>query len=132
MTGARMMRLGPVLTRQRGLGRRWVLSACVAVAAALPACTLFERPPAADSPEAAARTAYLLCDGCHGPRDIRMDTMSPKIIGQKQGYLAAKLRDYRSGERSHPWMDGVARELTDQDVAQLAAHYAARPRSRAK
>jgi len=130
MTGIWMMRLLPLL--QLGFASTRVLSGCLAVTAALPACTLFERPPAADNPEAAARTAYLLCDGCHGPRDIRMDTMSPKIIGQKQGYLAAKLRDYRSGERSHPWMDGVARDLTDQDAAQLAAHYAARPRPRAK
>ncbi|MBM4201399.1 MAG: hypothetical protein FJ189_08955, partial [Gammaproteobacteria bacterium] len=60
MTGAWMMRLLPV--PQRGIARTRVLSGCLAVAAALPACTLFERPPAADTPEAAARTAYLLCD----------------------------------------------------------------------
>ena len=104
----------------------WLLSGCVAIAAALPACTLFERPPAADTPEAAARTAYLLCDGCHGARDIRVNTMASKLIGQKQGYLAAKLKDYRSGARSHPWMDGVTHDLTDQDIAHLAAYYSSR------
>jgi cytochrome c553 len=95
----------------------------------LQACTLFERPPAAETPEAAANTAYLLCDGCHGPRDIRMDTMSPNIIGQKKGYLATALKAYRSGARNHPWMDGVARDLTDQDIVQLATYYSSRQAS---
>jgi cytochrome c553 len=91
-------------------------------------CSLIERPPAADTPERAARTAYLLCDGCHGPRDIRMDNMPPIIIGQKERYLAAKLRDYRSEKRVHPWMTGVTRDLTDQDIDNLAAYYAKRGR----
>ena len=107
--------------------RMFVASLCLAVTL-IQGCSLIERPPAADTPERAARTAYLLCDGCHGPRDIRMDTMSPKIIGQKERYLAAKLKDYRSEKRIHPWMTGVTRDLTDQDIANLAVYYAKRGR----
>lgn len=103
--------------------RSATLNLCLAVIL-LQSCSLFERKPAADTPEAAARTAYLVCDGCHGPKDIRMYSKSPKIIGQKEGYLAAKLKDYRSGKRNHPWMDGVVRNLTDQDITNLAAYYA--------
>jgi cytochrome c553 len=31
---------------------------------------------------------------------------------------------YRSGERSHPSMLAIAKTLTDQDIADLAAFYA--------
>lgn len=130
LPGSFFHRLGEAFHRAGRLMSR--LIAGTAALSVLQACTLIDRPPAASTPETAARTAYLLCDGCHGPRDIRVDTMSPRIIAQKQGYLAEKLKDYRSGVRTHPWMDGVARDLTDQDIAQLAAYYSARPQPRAQ
>lgn len=102
------------------------ISLGVLVLTAVHGCSLLERKPAADTPEAAERTAYLVCDGCHGPRDIRVNDMSAKIIGQKEKYLAAKLEDYRSGKRIHPWMNGVVRDLTDRDIANLAAYYSKR------
>jgi cytochrome c553 len=49
--------------------------------------------------------------------------MSPKIIGQKKIYLAAKLRDFRDSKRINPYMNGVVAELTDQDIANLSAYY---------
>lgn len=108
--------------------RRKIAPSLCLTMALLQGCSFFERKPAADTPEATARTAYLVCDGCHGPRDIRANYMSANIIGQKQGYLAAKLKDYRSGQRTHPWMNGVTRDLTDQDIANLAAYYSKRGR----
>jgi cytochrome c553 len=113
--------------RRRSMRRNAVPFLCLAVTL-FQGCSLFERKPAADTPERAARTAYLVCDGCHGPRDIRMDTMPPNIIGQKERYLAAKLKDYRAGKRVHPWMNGVTRNLTDQDIANLAAYFSQRGR----
>jgi cytochrome c553 len=50
--------------------------------------------------------------------------MSPKIIGQKKAYLAAKLRDFRELKRVNPYMNGVVAELTNQDIDNLAAYYA--------
>ena len=90
----------------------------------LPGCSIFDKKPAADTPVAAAETAYYSCDGCHGPKHIRVDFMSPKIIGQKQAYLAAKLRDFRDLKRVNPYMNGVVAELSDQDIDHLAAYYA--------
>jgi cytochrome c553 len=33
------------------------------------------------------------------------------------------LNAYKSGERSHPTMRGIAQSLSDQDIADLAAYY---------
>jgi cytochrome c553 len=33
------------------------------------------------------------------------------------------LKEYKSGERSHPSMRGIAGSLSDKDMADLAAYY---------
>ena len=71
-----------------------------------------------------------MCIGCHSipgyqasfPEVYRV----PKIGGQSQQYIEAALKDYRQGNRSHPTMVGVAKGLTDQQIAAVAAYYAAR------
>lgn len=77
----------------------------------------------ADPLAVAEQTAYYTCDGCHGPKNIRVEFMSPKIIGQKKDYLAAKLRDFRDLKRINPYMNGVAAGLSDQEIANLASYY---------
>ncbi|WP_347989724.1 c-type cytochrome [Methylomonas sp. AM2-LC] len=95
------------------------------LAVGLQGCAVFEKTPAADTAAAAERTAYLTCGGCHGPQNIRVAmVMSPNILGQKKGYLAAKLKDFRDNKRIHPYMNGVTSQLTDQDIANLASFYA--------
>ncbi|GAB1718947.1 MAG: hypothetical protein NTAFB09_06780 [Nitrosospira sp.] len=89
----------------------------------LPGCSILEKKPAARTLAEAAQTAYYTCDGCHGPKNIRVEFMSPKIIGQKRAYLAAKLRDFRDMKRINPYMNGVVSRLTDQDIDNLAAYY---------
>jgi cytochrome c553 len=86
-------------------------------------CAVFDNKPTTDTPAATERTAYLTCDGCHGPKNVRVEFMSPKIIGQKKVYLAAKLHDFRDMKRINPYMNGVVSGMTDQDIANLAAYY---------
>ena len=45
------------------------------------------------------------------------------IAGQNEKYIAAALTAYRSGDRKHPTMRGIAGSLSDQDIADLAAYY---------
>lgn len=94
-----------------------IISAISVFVLCLSGCSVFETKPAAE------RTAYLTCGGCHGPKNVRASFMSPNIIGQKKGYLAAKLRDFRDMKRIHPFMNGVVEQLTDQDIVNLAAYY---------
>lgn len=68
-----------------------------------------------------------MCIGCHGipgyqatfPEVYRV----PMISGQGAKYIANALSAYRSGERHHPTMRGIAQSLSDQDIADLAAYY---------
>jgi cytochrome c553 len=69
-----------------------------------------------------------MCIGCHGIPGYK--TAYPEVYhvpmlgGQSQKYLVNALRAYRSGERSHPSMRGIAASLSDKDMDELAAYYA--------
>ncbi len=70
-----------------------------------------------------------ICVGCHAIQDYRADWPQvyrvPKLGGQNAEYIVASLKAYKTGERKHPTMRGIAGSLTDQDMADLAAYYAA-------
>ena len=84
----------------------------------------------AGDPAAGQRKAAM-CIGCHGIPNYRASFPEvhqvPMISGQGARYIAAALNGYRSGERRHPTMRGVAGSLTDQDIADLSAYYASHP-----
>ncbi|MFO1217124.1 MAG: c-type cytochrome [Burkholderiaceae bacterium] len=70
-----------------------------------------------------------MCIGCHGlPRyqaSFPEVYKVPMIAGQNAKYIVAALNGYRSGDRKHPTMRGIAASMTDQDIADVAAYYAA-------
>ena len=70
-----------------------------------------------------------LCAGCHAIPGYRSSVPEiytvPLIGGQSPGYIVAALQAYKKGERKHPTMRSVAGSLSDQDMADLAAYYAA-------
>jgi cytochrome c553 len=66
------------------------------------------------------------CMGCHGPAGNSPNPdMFPKTAGKEEGYLAAQLKAFRSGERSNPMMSPMAGGLTDEEIANLSAFLAA-------
>ena len=69
-----------------------------------------------------------MCQGCHGIVGWRTAFPEvyhvPKIAGQHPAYVVKALQAYKSGERSHPSMKGIAATLSDKDMADLAAYYA--------
>ena len=87
-------------------------------------------PPAAKVVEGQSfDNAIALCIGCHGIPGYKTAFPAvyhvPKIAGQQPGYLFNALKAYKSGERSHPSMRGIAATLTDEDMKKLADHYGA-------
>ena len=78
---------------------------------------------------AAGERKNAMCQGCHGIPGYRTAFPSvynvPKLGGQHAGYVVKALQGYKSGERSHPTMRAIAADLSDQDMADLAAYYAA-------
>jgi len=75
----------------------------------------------------AGRKKAAMCEGCHGIPGYRtaypVVYAVPKLGGQRPEYLVKALQAYRSGERWHPTMRGIAAGLTDEDMADLAAYY---------
>ncbi len=68
------------------------------------------------------------CVDCHGPDgNVPLDSSYPKIGGQYADYLAHALQAYRKGERDHALMTPQAANLSDQDIADLAAYFGSRP-----
>jgi len=76
----------------------------------------------------AAKGKISMCIGCHGIpmyRSVFPEVyLVPLIAGQSPEYLVKALQAYRAGDRSHPSMQGIAKSLTDQDMADVAAYYA--------
>ena len=70
-----------------------------------------------------------MCIGCHGIKGYQASFPEvykvPKISGQGAKYIVSALNEYKKGERKHPSMRAVAMSLSDQDMADLAAHYSA-------
>ena len=77
----------------------------------------------------AGETKAAMCIGCHGIPGYQNSFPEihkvPKISGQSEKYIAAALVAYQKGERKHPSMRGIAGSLSEQDIADLAAFYAA-------
>lgn len=89
-------------------------------------------PPPADGPQLvgnieAGKGKTQTCVACHGPDGNSTVPNWPKIAGQYENYLVKQLREFRLGEkgpRYEPSMYGMVANLSDQDIADLAAYYA--------
>jgi cytochrome c553 len=102
-------------------------AAGLALAALLfgPAQVLAQQPAAGDAK--AAHDKISMCIGCHGVAGYKTAYPEvyhvPKIGGQGAAYIVKALQAYKSGERTHPSMRGIAASLSDKDMADLAAYY---------
>ncbi|MBT8144246.1 MAG: cytochrome c [Gammaproteobacteria bacterium] len=79
-------------------------------------------------PEAGEVKSYT-CRGCHGIanyKNVYPTYRVPKLVGQNAEYLVIALKAYRSGERSHPTMQSQAVPMSDQDMEDIAAFFAAK------
>src|SRR5258706_14454585 len=85
--------------------------------------------PAVVGDPAEAHKKIALCEGCPGIPGYRTAYPDvypvPKLGGQSAVYIANALNAYKSGQRKHPSMRGIAASLSDKDIADLAAYYAA-------
>ena len=96
------------------------------VAIALTLLALAHAAGAADLAAGAAK-AKEVCAACHGMDGNSPQPESPRLGGQYPDFLAKALRDYKSGLRKNPVMQGFAAALTKQDIENLAAYYASQP-----
>ena len=68
------------------------------------------------------------CIDCHGADgNAPIDATYPKLGGQYHDYIAHSLQMYRDGDREHALMSQQAKDLSDQQIADLAAYFGSRP-----
>lgn len=71
------------------------------------------------------------CSGCHGETGDVETPDVPNLAGQEPLYVFKQLQDYKSKSRGSPIMGEAAATLSDRDMADLAAFYAAQKPSTA-
>ena len=76
---------------------------------------------AADS--AAARGRAAQCFVCHGADGLAKVPDAPNLAGQNPAYLVKALKDYRTGKRENEVMSMMAKNLSDEDIALVAAYF---------
>ena len=68
------------------------------------------------------------CFQCHGVRgEGSALAQQPRLAGQVYEYLYSSLRSFAAGTRPNPTMHSVAMTLTDQQMRDVAAYFAALP-----
>lgn len=86
-----------------------------------------ELMPAGDTAAGEAQT--MVCAACHGADGNSAVPTFPKLAGQGQKYLYKQLQDIRDGARPVPTMAGQLDGKSNQDLADIAAYYAAQSRT---
>ncbi len=80
----------------------------------------------AEGDSAMGRDLAFTCTGCHsspGYRNAYPGYTVPKLGSQKADYLEAALKAYRNGDRSHKTMHAQIAQLTDEQIAHIAAYF---------
>jgi cytochrome c553 len=89
--------------------------------------SLFSAAQATAQDISAGKTAYQKdCRNCHGPTAKGMSVF-PKLAGNSAEYIEKRLKQYRAGETvgpNTPLMAPLAKDLTDDDISNLAAYIA--------
>lgn len=65
------------------------------------------------------------CAACHGPAGNSANPEWPKLAGQGSRYTYEQLKAFKEGKRVNPLMSAQAAALSDQDMRDLAAYFAA-------
>ena len=88
-------------------------------------------PPAQAADAEAGRRKAERCQSCHGAGGNATIPGTPSLAGQPAWFTHWALIKYRDGRRKDPQMSPFAVNLSDADMADLAAYYAAQsPRVR--
>lgn len=73
----------------------------------------------------AGKAKSVMCAACHGATGISPSPIWPNLAGQKEQYLIKQMKAFRDGTRQDPSMAPMVASLTDEDIANLAAYFAA-------
>jgi cytochrome c553 len=94
----------------------------LAIATAVALAGVLATGARAQAPTAPAKAA--VCVACHGPGGNSTQGGFPTLAGQTARYLYLQLRDFQEGRRSDPAMSPMAKDLTRDEMRELADYFA--------
>jgi cytochrome c553 len=104
------------------------------LAAALAALLLGTAAAEAADNSAALDLIRRECSTCHGPQGVSVSPTFPNLAAQTKQYLDAQLKAFRDRSRADPhaqaFMWGMAAQLTDDTIKQMAEFFAQQPAPR--
>src|SRR5260370_27363164 len=84
--------------------------------------------------EAGKRMATTGCAACHGANGASVSDVIPNLAAQRAGYIGGRLKAFKDGARPAQGavsptanMDAMASQLNAEDIANVAAYFAAQP-----
>ncbi|MCY1272196.1 Cytochrome c4 [compost metagenome] len=71
----------------------------------------------------AGQAKAAVCGACHGPDGNSAAPNFPKLAGQGERYLLKQMKDIKDGNRTVLEMTGLLNNLSEQDMADIAAYF---------
>jgi cytochrome c553 len=97
-----------------------VLVGCLGLSLA----TALVDPASAGDRQAGRQKVAGVCQACHGMDGLSKNPEAPNLAGQIENYLVKAIGEYRGGVRQNESMNIIAKDLSDDDIANIAAYYA--------
>ena len=119
------------ICRAAGVPATWSASSKEDVTPPQSTNVVLERSMARSAQDAVGRGATLAlnCTMCHGAQGLSISN-APNLAGQYPEVVVKQLYDYQAGKRSNAIMAALARNLSDENIRDLAAYYAFLPKAR--
>jgi cytochrome c553 len=76
-------------------------------------------------PTRAGAAAAAGCAGCHGERGIAPNRQFPDLAGQSAVAIYKQLHDFKSGSRVNPIMSAMVQPLSEEQIVDVSAYFAA-------
>jgi len=77
--------------------------------------------------EAGKAKVQAVCAACHGVAGVSVSDTIPNLAAQKAAYIETQLKALREGTRKNPIMSAIATQLSNDDIANVAAYFATQP-----
>jgi cytochrome c553 len=84
----------------------------------------------ADGSADAGKAKAAVCAACHGLDGNSLNPEWPSLAGQHDSYILNSLKAFKAGTRKNVLMAGQVAALSDQDMQDLAAYFAAQNRQK--
>ncbi len=99
----------------------------IRIAVGMSLCFAATSPAQAAGDASAGRNKAKQCQTCHGLDGKATIPEAPNLAAQSEIYLLKALKDYQSGARKNDMMSAIAPNLSETDIADLAAYYSSLP-----